>query len=247
MSTNAADTLNALKQPLEHKDVLISIPGLAWQVPRLEDAVTAIERAIAESPTSGGPVVEALRKEALGYDRVHDVGQRYVVRSFELALVELEGADRRTVVDAQARLCPLGLGVTQLPFAQQASQVEVQALQASRDDVRAGLEIVAGHAPKARQYLEAAISAGRSLGKTLDAVEKALAGSTAGSVLFEARRAGHAVLAYFRDTVEQLYPAGTPDNDKVRSDLIGRYERLLAALLEEARSAKMPEPEPAPA
>ena len=51
MSTTAADTLTALKQPLESKELVLTIPGLAWQVPRIELAVGRIEAAISESPT----------------------------------------------------------------------------------------------------------------------------------------------------------------------------------------------------
>jgi len=244
MSTTAADTLTALKQPLESKELVLSIPGLAWQLPRIEEAVANIELAIRESPTNIEAVVEQHRVEALGHDRAFDIGQRYVVRAFELALVEVEGSERKTVIDAQARLLPLGLQATQLSFLQEASYVETQALQSKRDDVLAGLTIVAAHAPRVVSQLEKAVDAGRALGKSLDAAAKVLAGNTAGNALFEARRSALAVLAHFRDTVTQLYPAGTPTNDTTREQLIGRYERLLAALLDAAKNAKPQTPAP---
>lgn len=247
MSTTAADTLTALKQPLESKELVLTIPGLAWQVPRIEQAVNSIEAAISESPTNVDAAVERHRVEALGHDRAFDFGQRYVVRAFELALVVVEGDERRAVTDAQARLIPLGLQATQLPFLQESSYVETQALQATRDDVQAGLAIVAQHAPRTISQLEGAINAGRALGKSLDSAAKLLAGSTAGNALFEARRDALAVMAHFRDTVSQLFPAGTPENNSLREQLIGRYERLLAALLETAKSNKSETPvTPAP-
>lgn len=246
MSTTAADTLTALKQPLESKDLLLSIPGLAWQVPRLEEAVTSIEGAISASPTNIEAAVEAHRVEGLGHDRTFDLCQRYVFRAFELTLVEVTGPERKTVLEAQSRLIPMGLQATQLSFLQEASYVETQALQAQREDVKAGLALVQAHAPKVGDYLVRGIDAGRALGKSLDAAAKLLAGSTAGNQLFEARRSALAVLAHFRDTVSQLFPAGTPDNDKTREQLIGRYERLLAALLEASKNAK-PQPPDAPA
>lgn len=243
MSTTAADTLTALKQPLESRDLVLSIPGLAWQLPRIEEAVATIEAAIKESPTHIEAAVEAHRVEGLGHDRAFDLAQRYLFRAFELALVEPSGPERKTVLEAQGRLIPLGLQATQLSFLQEASYVETQALQAQRDDVKAGLTLVSAHAPKVDAYLEKAIVSGRALGQSLDAAAKLLAGNTAGNALFEARRSALAVLAHFRDTVTQLYPAGTADNDTTREQLIGRYERLLAALLEAAKNAKPDAPD----
>lgn len=236
MSTTAADTLTALKQPLESKELVLTIPGLAWQVPRIEQAVGRIEAAISESPTNVEAAVERHRVEALGHDRVFDICQRYIVRAFELTLVDVDGAERRAVTDAQARLIPLGLQATQLPFLQESSYVETQALQAKRDDVQAGLAIVAQHAPRVVSQLEKAIDAGRALGNSLDTAAKLLAGSTTGNALFEARRDGLTVMAHFRETVSQLYPAGTPENDTLREQMVGRYERLLAALVEAAKA-----------
>ena len=243
MSTTAADTLTALKQPLESRDLVLSIPGLAWQLPRIEEAVATIEAAIKESPTHIEAAVEAHRVEGLGHDRAFDLAQRYLFRAFELALVEPSGPERKTVLEAQGRLIPLGLQATQLSFLQEASYVETQALQAQRDDVKAGLTLVSAHAPKVDAYLEQAIASGRSLGQSLDAAAKLLAGNTASNALFEARRAALGVLSHFRDTVTQLFPAGTADNDTTREQLVGRYERLLGALLEASKNAKPDAPD----
>ena len=235
MSTNAADTLLAIKQPLDHRAVVETVPGLAWQLPRLDASVAKMEHAIAATPGSNDPIVEQYRKQALGLDRVFDRAERYAVRGFDLTLSFVEGAERESVLVALGRVCPHGAGVTQLSFRQQASHVEVQTLQLTRDDVKAGMAIVTQHAPQVLTKLDEAITAGRSLGKMLDAIDRVEATGAPGTPLFEARREALSVLSYFRESVYQIYPPGTEANDKVRSDPVGRYEAVLSALFEESK------------
>lgn len=241
----ASDVVAALAEPLAEKATLLETPALAWQVPRLEAAHARVLDAVTNAPVTTNPVLEALRSDAVLAERDFDFAHRYAHRAFTLARYGAPGDAGRVIDRAMGRLWPRGLEVTQLSFQQEANATHTFAAALEHAEVREALAVVTPHAPKVGEHLGLAVAAGRKLGEALRQIDVLLAGGQEGSALFEARKAGLAVLAYFRETVDQLWPAGAPEHAPLRARLVGTYERVLAALAaERAEAAKAELPAP---
>lgn len=223
-------------------------PGLAWQLPKLEEYATTLEGLVGrERGDDGGRQLRA----ALMYDDAeHDDAHRFIHGI--LVAFESRGTpeERGAVERARATLYPGGLAGILVSYEREVAEGAAFKNRLMSDAARAGLAIVEAAVPQVRDAEQEALASIEAMRDKLRQLADMDAKTTLVSPvheLFETRRDAYSALSNFAQTVEFVMRGA----DAARAE---RCERLLhgwrkmnrEAQRRARRYANTSEPEPEP-
>ena len=225
-----AEQLLRLCRGILQRRTLLAAPVLVPWAAILEEAVAALDRAIA--PRAQAVALPAARAAAQAADREHDRAQRFfygLLSTFEEA-PDAEQVQAATLL--RATLYPDKLLVVHAAFADAVAAGPTFAKRLALPEVSAALGRLEGALPGVRAAAAAVVAGAAALGQALDAVDAALASDAgqASSALFALRTQVQQQLAVFTQTVSTVaYPSEAPEDKEARQALIGPYLRYLAS------------------
>ncbi len=205
-------------------------PVLGGWREELERAASALDSAIA--PRGQTQSVVGARRAADAADALYDRCNRHLYNLLVGYAEAPSEAQRQAAGALLPTLFPDKLLVTNRAWTVEAASGRSFAKKLALPEVAAAFAVLAEEVPSIAQKGDAIVQAALELGRTLDAVDQALAGEAGSqdSTLFTARVEAHTTFAAFVHVVESVaYASETPADKAARAALIGPYLRFLAS------------------
>ncbi|MCA9515341.1 MAG: hypothetical protein KC635_10390 [Myxococcales bacterium] len=204
-------------------------PGLAWQLPQLEEYAKSLERLVGRQREDDGG--RTLRAQLMYEDAKHDDAHRFI--HGVLAAFESRGTseERAAVARARATLYPGGLSSITVSYEREVAEAAAFTNRLQGDAVRPGMAIVEAAVPQVREAEREAREAVEAMRVKLAKLADLDAKTTLVSPvheLFETRRNAYSALSNFAQNVEFVMKTAGPERAERCARLLHGWKKMNA-------------------